>query len=267
MLPLVNKYRPDTNKAIYLTTYDSLVTAVQNMVNNDKVYPMSNNANAYYKFPLSNQVAVTIDGTTIEGNSAKFCNALALSLNTVGTVSCNTNYNANPAFTKSFQTTNGVVFQVLTKKRDLVYQSDVYIDINGENKGKNCFYSDNCKNPDRFKFYVAASGKVYPADQKGQSYVDTRTNPKLTGDTASNYTALAELPNNEKWIVYENQTTLPTGGDKGDGLIGGGVSIGDIDKGGGDDSGASSSSDTEFTFKDYRVHVDQEGDTDGLRAK
>jgi prepilin-type N-terminal cleavage/methylation domain-containing protein len=202
ILPLVNKYKPDANKAIYLTTYDSIVTAVQNMINNDKIYPMpsNNDADSYLNYPLTNQVAVTIDGTAISANSAKFCNVLALSFNTLGTISCSSTYDALPTFEKSFQTTNGVVFQVFTNQTTTVYQSDIYIDVNGENKGKNCFYSDNCKNPDRFKFLVAASGKVYPADKKGQSYVATRTNMKQTADTANNYTNLVTLPNNEKYL-------------------------------------------------------------------
>lgn len=56
-----------------------------------------------------------------------------------------------------------------------IYQSDVYVDVDPSKKSKNCLYdSVNCKEPDRFKFLVAADGSVIPADPKGLMYVNTR---------------------------------------------------------------------------------------------
>ena len=39
MLPMLSKYRPDANKALFIRTYDSIVEAVSVLVANDEFYP------------------------------------------------------------------------------------------------------------------------------------------------------------------------------------------------------------------------------------
>ncbi len=38
MLPMVNKYKPDTTKILYLNTYDALAESISSAANNDAYY-------------------------------------------------------------------------------------------------------------------------------------------------------------------------------------------------------------------------------------
>lgn len=182
MLPLVNKMRPDSTKVMYIKTYDAIVTAVKSIVSNDAIYPTMDANRDYKRAPLFNTATVKLtDGTEIGGDT-KFCQAMALAFNRVGDnqVACSNTYSENN-FDPSFTTNNGVDFLI---NKSIIgadtYQSDIYIDVNGKDKGSNCIYSNNCPNPDRFKFMVSASGTVVPADPMGKAYIKTRSNWKKT---------------------------------------------------------------------------------------
>ena len=90
--------------------------------------------------------------------------------------SFNNDFNTN----KSFTTQNGmewwIVPQVNTKGGgNAEYQTDIYVDVDSSDKSPNCIYdSESCKNPDRFKFLLAADGTVIPADPMGLMYIETR---------------------------------------------------------------------------------------------
>ena len=40
MLPLMNKYRPDGDKALFIRTHDSIVEATNILVNDESIYPL-----------------------------------------------------------------------------------------------------------------------------------------------------------------------------------------------------------------------------------
>lgn len=181
VLPMANKFMPDGNKVIYLKTYDSLVEAVQQMATNTVLYPIADNTYSYEKAPLANTMAVTLDGKTYSGEE-KFCKILASMFG-------EENPNCSKESWPSFTTKNGVEFLVHTSMSqtgaNVEFHSIITIDVNGE-KGKNLvFNTDNCVEPDRFLFEVAANGKVIASDIKGQEYLATRTNArKLTKDSS-----------------------------------------------------------------------------------
>lgn len=94
MLPLMNKYKPDADKALFVRTYDSIVDATSSLVEDETIYPYTVAVNnpagckheqgeCYYwdytRGPLLNSNTVTLeDGTKIQGGSlpTKYCNAL-----------------------------------------------------------------------------------------------------------------------------------------------------------------------------------------------
>lgn len=183
-LPMVNKFMPDTNKVTYLKTYDSIVEAVHQMATNTKLYPLIWGDYAYTNAPLANIFSIDdITGVPL-ADPTKFCQILALHFGEK-----NPSCTPSPTWTPSF-TSNGVQFVVRTDYALLPYtdqvnyRSIIEIDVNGD-EGENSYLSANCSNPDRFRFEVAADGKVIAVDQKGQEYLATRTNAKKLTREAS----------------------------------------------------------------------------------
>lgn len=188
MIPLANKFRPDTTKVAYLTTYDSLVTALNGIVNDTTLYPGLNT-----KRPLVNTSAVEIDGIQIAAGANKLCRILNETLRSEANNidfkinnACSDNYidanfNATKDFSRDFTAKNGAQFKV-GRVFHTYYETDIYVDINGD-EGNNCIYdAETCPNPDRFKFFVGANGKIVPADPMGIHYLETRTNLKVQKD-------------------------------------------------------------------------------------
>lgn len=195
MLPLANKFRPDSNKVLYLKTYDAIVESVGKMAANPNLYPVSDGSYTYAKAPLYNLQEVELIGIKYGGSAKKFCELLGFGLSATGTSTCSDNYQEysdNLFDNLSFTSGNGVQFVVTTNVEGF-YQSDIYFDVNGA-KGDNCMYSSSCLKPDRFKVSVAADGTVVAADEAGQSYLDKRSNWKKSElEPAS---LLASLPKN-----------------------------------------------------------------------
>lgn len=193
MIPLANKFRPDSTKVAYLTTYDSLVTALDGIINNEDIYPTVSGGRDYSKKPLLNTVAAEIDGIQIAAGSNKLCRVLNATLRSDAKNidlkvdnACSDNYiaanlNETNNFSKDFTAKNGAQFQI-GRVSNLYYETDIYVDIDG-NEGNNCIYdAETCPNPDRFKFFVGANGKIVPADPMGIHYLETRTNLKVQKD-------------------------------------------------------------------------------------
>ena len=206
MLPLVNKYKPDPVKVMYIKTYDSLVEAINVMSSNASIYPITDEANTYdyTKAPLYNTQTVEIAGTNYGGSAAKFCEVLALSFPLSDNPSCSSSpitYSDDSSFSNpSFTTSQGVQFVISTSTDSTTtYQSDIYVDVNGD-KGNNCIYKSNdCKQPDRFKFIVSGDGHVAIADPMGEQYIKTRMNWKRTDIDDLSGSILSSLP--EEWKV------------------------------------------------------------------
>lgn len=214
--PLASKFTPDTSKILYLNTYDSITEVTRTMVSNTNFYPLTNEGDniLYENYPLANLNQITIDNS-IYGNGVrdKYCELLAFSLKGENT-SCSAETNSRPndanwAQAPTFTTSNGIDFFVYTERNintnDIEYQTDIYFDVDGINKGKNCLFSNNCPRPDRFKLCVFSDGKIVTDDAKGQIYLEKRRNYRLNRDEggSENYITVANRPN------YDNDFRKP----------------------------------------------------------
>ncbi len=196
MLPMVNKYKPDTTKVLYLNTYDALAETISAAANNGGYYVRDNGTFSFEKHPFANLDDYT-DNTNnshrIAGGQNKLCRVMAENFNIIdelstissGNTVCRNNAVYNPDnFSADFTNKNGVAFMITTstnapQKNNNNYQTDIVIDINGINKGDNCIYNANsCKKPDRFTFRVSADAELQPTDEMGIRYLETRTNLK-----------------------------------------------------------------------------------------
>lgn len=183
--PLINKYRPDTTKIMYLKTYDAVVESIDFLAKSNDFYPLilKNDDGTLYDFsnnPLYNTSVVKLSDATFGGKN-KLCATLAYVLSSNKSAECKPDYleqdsvDTNWSSNKSFDSRNGAEFIVTTNRDDegTIYKTDIYFDVNGT-KGNNCLYSDNCKEPDRFKLSVSAKGQVYPTDPIGNAYLKNR---------------------------------------------------------------------------------------------
>ena len=95
--PLVNKYKPDANKVMFLKTYDSLHTVLNELATNNALFPIVYQSGGqeynFDKIPFLNDSSVTVGGTTYSGPT-KLCDALADALN-----ASKSKYCANGTFT------------------------------------------------------------------------------------------------------------------------------------------------------------------------
>ena len=197
--------QPDQQKAIYLKNYDALSKAVKELAHNDRLFPICQDNLNCQEHPLFN-TSSGVGGRFVaigEGNG-KLCRGLSYVFN--GQMLPNLNCDNQPLtyedgdWTPSFRTYR--TEWLVSTLRELsgssaTYQSDVYFDLNGP-AAPNCVYGDNCKNPDRFKFLVAANGTVIPADPIGQEYIKTRknwrkSNLNISEDRSTKETLLADL--------------------------------------------------------------------------
>ena len=213
LLPLANKYRPDSTKALYVKTFNAVTDTVRSMASNQVLYPINDGSTnySYLKAPLFNTSAVTIAGKSYGGNAAKFCQLFALNFATTGDASCSTSkvtYSDSTTFNSpSFTMANGMQFVIGTElTMPTKYQSDIYFDINGK-EGNNCLYNaEKCKNPDRFKLIVSGDGHVMAADPMGQAYLENRMNWRKTDITPTG-TLLSAVP--DEWVVKPDVVETP----------------------------------------------------------
>lgn len=188
MLPLVNKFKPDTNKITYLKTYDTLVDITNNISKNTNLYPVTDPINYpnynFSKVPFFNTISVctrgqnNCSGNDIVGGNRKLCEIMAWSMN-VENYNC-TDDSPDLNFTPSFTNSQGVTFDIRSDYdiNSPLKRANIMIDIDPE--GNNCYYSNNCPNPDRFLFWVHADASIEAMDAMGQLYIATRNNLKKT---------------------------------------------------------------------------------------
>ena len=186
ILPAINGLMPDKTKINYLKVYDELGSNIKSMVADTSLFPILLKEGStdidVSKYPLVNNSqplkAPFKDDTKYSGDK-KFCNLLAFSMGVDD--SCKTtSYPAQSSFT----TSNGMEWWISQTKREIntaenkiSYQTDIYVDVDSSKKSSNCMYGeDNCKQPDRFKFLLAADGRLVPADPVGVHYINTRKN-------------------------------------------------------------------------------------------
>lgn len=197
-LPAINKLMPDENKINCIKAYDTLSTLIKDLASNTKIYPVckdpgpdDDNLNCS-EYPLFNtnqpRLLAAFNNERYSGDK-KLCNLLASFMNVEDTSCEDDVYNFNAANfdtqfnnNKSFITANGMQWYVVPAVASAyaddrgTFQTDVYVDVNGD-KAPNCIYNaDACEKPDRFKFMVAADGTVEIADPVSREYINSRRN-------------------------------------------------------------------------------------------
>lgn len=211
--PLITKFTPDAEKIAYLKTYDMLSKTINEIARNQTFYPpIFEDENGLVNFtnaPLLNLSEVKIGDITIgditNGNYNKIAKLFGYytglkKLEEIKSIS--DEYQSekyNKVETPDFVTKDGAAIYMTTKISDFVdengtkqdYQTEVYVDINGTNKGNDCLYdSTTCVKPDIFKFAITAAGEVIPADAMGNGYFKTRNSWKALKNND-----IAEEPN------------------------------------------------------------------------
>ena len=186
LLPAVNNLMPDKTKILYLKAYDELQQNIQSLASNSSLYPIcleqGDTTIGCQEHPLINTSKPLTKKFESYTGDTKLCKLLAFSMDAQESCKDESFTYNNSTFKSnlSFTTKNGMQWIVSPQARIIesdkaTYQSDIYVDVDPSKKSKNCLYdSVNCKEPDRFKFLVAADGSVFPADPMGLMYVNTR---------------------------------------------------------------------------------------------
>ena len=167
ILPAMTKIKPDGTKAMYLRTQREIAKAIKSYANNSKV-GICNDTACYSNYPLFSNP-----------DNKSLCEYLANALG-AGSNACSAEYaefSDDAAPNWSFTTPEGQKFYISTDRveddttfKNSHYLTEIVFDINGD-KGVNHMYDENHPEPDRFRMYVTADGKVVPGDKKGNAYV------------------------------------------------------------------------------------------------
>ncbi len=185
ILPAINGLMPDKTKINYLKVYDELGKNIKSLTADSTIFPiMLKNGDEdidVSNIPLLNNTKPLKSPFNEEKYSGdqKLCNLIAFSMG-VNDSCKDTSYPDKSSFT----TSNGMDWWISQTKRDIntseskaSYQTDIYVDVDSSKDSSNCMYGEaNCKNPDRFKFLLAADGTLVPADPVGLHYINTRKN-------------------------------------------------------------------------------------------
>ena len=241
-LPLINRFSPDATKVQYLKTYDMLVKTMNEIANNRIYYPetSSNNFNYnYIEYPLVNTSKITINKKDISAGNNKIARVFS-DYTGLACTSCESNnyvssYPGSPMFTTKDnvgiyittykeQKTEGIGSNnIFILTNNFVYKTDIYADIDGT----------------VFKFILTADGKVQPADDIGNKYLETRNSWKNINyskiNIKNNYTpetefTLTKISDAQTIEIPELGTVVPSGGygggGNGSGCGGGGTDTG-----------------------------------------
>ena len=164
--PLITKFTPDAEKVAYLKTYDMLSKTINEIARNQTFYPPISEVNGnlynYTNAPLLNLKGIKIGEIEIGGDNkiAKLFGYYTGLKKLEEVNHIDSTYQSEYKNIPDFITKDGAAILITTKKDDLSdtemeYQTDVYVDINGTDKGKNCLYdSKTCVRPDIFKFAI-----------------------------------------------------------------------------------------------------------------
>lgn len=178
-LPMVNKFKPDSSKAMYIRAYDSIAEILSVLVDNTTIYPVKNTDDgpSYLETPLANTVAVNYDGISIPAGNNKMCYVFAISFNATAPY-CARNAAALTNVTNDnydFITKNGIRFWYTSS---VAGKATFLIDVDPKTDSFNCEYNaTSCKHPDRFRFNIEPNGS-FTVDAKGQEYINDRLNLK-----------------------------------------------------------------------------------------
>jgi hypothetical protein len=167
----VNKFKPDTNKIMYLKMHDEILTAVSDIAASyETTLDFDNDGHDDYdlsEYPLLNRVFendnedrfVKLMRDAFSGTKSD--NGFVTSVNSVY-MEIQSSINNSPITEKNQQSIESFYYTIT-------------IDINGNAKAPNCSYNNNsCTEPDRFIFYVLPNAEVIVGDLYGRAYLENR---------------------------------------------------------------------------------------------
>lgn len=185
-LPTLVKLRPNETKGKFLKAHNVIVNMTGDIITDPSLYMTEFDSSGEVnctglgcnKIPdyIDNEEAAELIDTNYTG--AKYGSLLALRLDiSKDDVTVDSNK-------VTFTTTDGMSWEVSSTAgtvnangRDLKTETnEIIVDTNGPNEGKNCIYSNTCKNPDQFKFKVDTYGNVTSEDTMGQDYLKDSSN-------------------------------------------------------------------------------------------
>lgn len=186
LVPTVNNFMPDKNKVAYLKVHDELKENIKSIASNSSLYPVCLEENGQNvgcsEYPLINTTKPLVQKFEDAEGNTKLCKLLAFTMDANNTCRESSYTYSDSSFKNnlSFTTKNGMQWVISPQERSIgsrtaTYQTDIYVDVDPSSKSKNCMFDAvRCKEPDRFKFLVAADGSVIPADPMGLMYLNTR---------------------------------------------------------------------------------------------
>lgn len=195
MLPMMNRFKPDTNKILFLKTYDAIVEITQSIASATDIYPILNGNINFESAPFKNMMRYTDNDDGPHEGPSKYCTLLSYFMGTTIPHACiqDNQFRELPVANErpAFITRNNVHFWVYTfNVNNPGYRTNIYIDLNGRDNGPNCTgeianelpAGEVCSRPDSFMFAVQADGKVYVNSRLGQEYLRTRNNYRVDPD-------------------------------------------------------------------------------------
>ena len=172
-IPLVNTVIPDGKKVQVLKTYKQLISLNQELLSSPSIYVESNGCTGLdcTQEPLGWSPANEILKDYVQGDT-KYIAILADFLNA-------TEFDFSSEV-PNFTTRDGVVWSLSKEDEDDLYILTIDIDSSGDD----CIHSDECENPDQFKFLINPMGKVFGGDSLTITYL---ANPHKLSDRKNDF--------------------------------------------------------------------------------
>ncbi len=173
ILPAVKQTQPDRQKVLFKKAYSNIERVVTEIINDDYLYPEATKPDGtpYKGLDNTSMVELNDDTTTYSGNN-KFCNLVALKLNTISTddIHCPGTPGGSGTYgTPSFITNEGIAYYI--PSTDFATDATVTIDTNGE-KAPNCkFNATSCKTPDMYEILISADGGIHVEGDMEKAYL------------------------------------------------------------------------------------------------
>ena len=168
LLPMVNKFRPDSVKIKYLQTYDAIKNLVSDLAENHTLFPavlvVAGRSYNTYGFPFINEQNTTFCQSFVGGLNV--ANMTEADIRTACT-------GANPSVV-DFEGKDGVAWRLTTERSIApdVFLSTAEVWLNG----------DRTDNTQHFTFQIGADGEISIRDQIGLSYLETRSSWRRVED-------------------------------------------------------------------------------------
>ena len=154
-IPVVQKAQPDKLESMRRKSFYILESTVNQLLEDDTLYREKRDGSSP---GFSNTEAINLEGRVYAGKT-KFCELYANAL----TKRVNTSTNCTPN-AKTFTSADNVDWYLPVTEFKEGYAA-IKFDVNGKAE-PNCEYSQTCKHPDTFTYYLLTNGKLTETDPK-----------------------------------------------------------------------------------------------------